>query len=131
MNDPASTTLAAHAPESVGAVGTIGGVLTHLVELVEQLPVRLDEAEPTARILDCLAEELGEAAGLLRGPRADISAPLQLARLRQAFPAGVITWHAGAGRRRFTAGRPGFPECSATTGASLAARIFDREGHAP
>jgi hypothetical protein len=128
VNDPASTSLAEHEPGSLAVVETIGGVLTDLVELAEQLPVHLDQAEAAARILDRLAEELGEAAGMLRGPSADLTAPLQLARLRQAFPQWTITWHAGEGWRHFSADRDGFPQCNATTGASLAARIFDKEG---
>ena len=51
---------------SVRAVETVGSVLTDLVEVAEGLPVRLDQAEATARILERLSEELTEAAELLR-----------------------------------------------------------------
>jgi len=50
-------------------VETIGAVLTDLVEVAERLPVPPDQAERIARILDRLAEELGEAAALLRTAR--------------------------------------------------------------
>jgi hypothetical protein len=50
----------------VRAVETVGGVLTDLVELAERLPVPPEQAEATARILDRLAEEIAEAAGLVR-----------------------------------------------------------------
>jgi len=50
----------------VEAVETIGGVLTDLIEVAELLPVPADQAERIARILDRLAEELGEAAAILR-----------------------------------------------------------------
>jgi hypothetical protein len=53
----------------VEAVETIGGVLTDLIEVAELLPVPADQAERIARILDRLAEELGEAAALLRTAR--------------------------------------------------------------
>lgn len=50
----------------VTAAATIGGVLTDLVEVAGRLPVPADQIEHTARILDRLAEELAEAAALLR-----------------------------------------------------------------
>lgn len=50
----------------VQAAATIGGVLTDLVEVAEQLPVPSGQAEAVARILDRLAEEIAEAAGMLR-----------------------------------------------------------------
>jgi hypothetical protein len=53
----------------VEVVETIGGVLTDLLEVAELLPVPPDQAERIARILDRLAEELGEAAALLRAQR--------------------------------------------------------------
>jgi hypothetical protein len=56
-----------HASPEVQAVRTVGGVLTDLVEVAEQLPVPPEQAEATARILDRLAEEITEAAGMLRG----------------------------------------------------------------
>ena len=53
----------------VEVVETIGGVLTDLLEVAERLPVPADHTERIARILDRLAEELGEAAALLRTAR--------------------------------------------------------------
>jgi hypothetical protein len=50
----------------VTAVQTVAGVLTDLVEIAERLPVHPDQTEHTARILDRLAEELAEAAAMLR-----------------------------------------------------------------
>lgn len=50
----------------VTAVATIGGVLVDLVEVAERLPVPADDIEQVARILDRLAEEINEAAGMLR-----------------------------------------------------------------
>jgi len=55
-----------HASSEVAAVETVGGVLTDLVEVAERLPVPPGQAETVARILDRLAEEIGEAAALLR-----------------------------------------------------------------
>ena len=52
-------------PEAAAAA-TIGGVLTDLAEIPEMLPVPADQAEHVARILDRLAEEISEAAGMLR-----------------------------------------------------------------
>ena len=66
MNDPACNHRPAYARQELEAVETIGGVLTDLVELAEELPVQLSQAEPAARILDRLSEELAEAAGMLR-----------------------------------------------------------------
>lgn len=76
MNDRAS-------PE-VAAVETVGGVLTDLVEIAERLPVPRAQAEATARILDRLAEEITEAAAMVRvtsagstpRPRLDGSLPV-------------------------------------------------------
>jgi hypothetical protein len=51
---------------AVEATETIGGVLTDLVEVAERMPVRPDQAEGTARILERLSEELAEAAAMLR-----------------------------------------------------------------
>jgi len=59
-----------HASPEVAAVATVGAVLTDLVEVAERLPVPADQAEATARILDRLAEEITEAAGMLRGATA-------------------------------------------------------------
>jgi hypothetical protein len=50
----------------VEAIETVGGVLIDLTELAERLPVRPDQIEKTARILDRLAEEISEAAVMLR-----------------------------------------------------------------
>jgi hypothetical protein len=55
----------------VRAVETVGGVLTDLVELAERLPVPPGQAEAAARILDRLAEEIAEAAGLVRSAAHD------------------------------------------------------------
>jgi hypothetical protein len=65
----------AMAPPGLGrqveAVATMGGVLTDLVELAQRLPVPADQAEIAARILDRLAEEITEAAAMLRAPARD------------------------------------------------------------
>jgi hypothetical protein len=53
----------------VQLVETVGGVLTDLVELAKRLPVPAGQAEATARILDRLAEEITEAAAMLRAVR--------------------------------------------------------------
>jgi hypothetical protein len=50
----------------VTAVQTIGGVLTDLVEIAGQMPVPAARIEHVARILDRLAEEIAEAAAMLR-----------------------------------------------------------------
>jgi len=50
----------------VEAIETVGGVLIDLTEVAERLPVRPDQIEKTARILDRLAEEISEAAAMLR-----------------------------------------------------------------
>jgi hypothetical protein len=51
----------------VEAIATVGSVLTDLVEVSGRIPVRhADQAEPIARILDRLAEEISEAAGMIR-----------------------------------------------------------------
>ena len=55
-----------HASPEVAAVQTVGAVLTDLVEAAELLPVPPSQAEATARILDRLAEEITQAAGMLR-----------------------------------------------------------------
>jgi hypothetical protein len=53
--------------ELAEAVVTAGGVLTDLAEVAGRLPgLAVHEAEATARILDRLAEETAEAAGLVR-----------------------------------------------------------------
>jgi hypothetical protein len=50
----------------VEAIETVGGVLMDLTEVAERLPVRPDQAENVARILDRLSEEICEAAAMLR-----------------------------------------------------------------
>jgi hypothetical protein len=50
----------------VEAIETVGGVVTDLVEVAEMLPVRPDQAERVALILDRLSEEIAEAAAMLR-----------------------------------------------------------------
>jgi hypothetical protein len=55
-----------HRIPEVEAAQTIGGVLTDLVEVAGQLPVAPDRAEAVARKLDRLAQEIAEAAGMLR-----------------------------------------------------------------
>jgi hypothetical protein len=50
----------------VEAIETVGGVLMDLTEVAERLPVRPDQIEKTARILDRLSEEIAEAAQMLR-----------------------------------------------------------------
>lgn len=125
MNDPASNQPAAPPHRGVDAVQAIGDVLTDLVELAEQLPVRLDQAEPAARILDRLSEELSEAAGMLRDRTR--TADADLARLRQAFPRWRIAWVGDPDLGGFTASREFFPRINAVTAPVMAARILDRE----
>jgi hypothetical protein len=81
----------------VEAVATVGGVLTDLVEVAERLPVRADQVEPVARILDRLAQEIGQAAAMIRATNAapeDQAAllggvfPPWRARLDGSFPTG-------------------------------------------
>jgi hypothetical protein len=48
------------------AAATIGGVRTDLAEIAGELPVGPHRAEHVARILDRLAEEIGQAAHLMR-----------------------------------------------------------------
>jgi hypothetical protein len=67
MTDP---DISATSGGQVRAVETLGGVLTDLVELAERLPVPADQADAAARILDRLAEEVTEAAGMLRAAAA-------------------------------------------------------------
>ena len=50
----------------ITAIETIGAVLTDLVEIAGQLPVPGDRIDQVARILDRLAEEIAEAAAMLR-----------------------------------------------------------------
>ena len=57
------------------AVETVGGVLTDLVEVAERLPVPPAQARDVAQILDRLAEEIGQAAGMLRMVSGAVSAP--------------------------------------------------------
>ncbi len=129
MNDPASIALTSHSSREAEIVETIGGVMTDLVEIAEQLPVRADQAEATARMLDRLSEELGEAASMLRsGSAGPAATDAELARLRGAFPLWRIAWVGGPDWAGFTASRDGFPRASATTSAALAARIFHHEG---
>jgi hypothetical protein len=75
------------ASRDVAAVQTVGAVLTDLVEVAEQLPVPAEQAEQTARILDRLAEEITEAATILRGwpvTRTDGSVPAGDVRVTRA-----------------------------------------------
>ncbi len=58
----------------VEAIKAVGGVITELVQIAERLPLRPGEADPAARILDRLAEQISEAAQLLRSA-ADPSVP--------------------------------------------------------
>jgi len=80
---------AARPSAEVEAVATVGSVLTDLVEVAERLPVPADQAEPVARILDRLSEEITEAAAMLRGaeparPRLDGSLPAGDPRVNRA-----------------------------------------------
>jgi hypothetical protein len=52
----------------VEAIETVGGVITDLVEVAERLPVKPDQAEKIARILDRLSQEIAEAAAMVREP---------------------------------------------------------------
>ena len=58
----------------VEAIKAVGGVITELVQIAERLPVRPGEADPAARILDRLAEQISEAAQLLRSAADPITA---------------------------------------------------------
>ncbi len=68
----------------VEAVATVGGVLSDLVGIAERLPVRADQAEPMAKILDRLSAEISEAAALIRATSAAPEA--QAALLAGLFP---------------------------------------------
>ena len=131
MTDPASNHPTAHPRRSVEAIEAIGEVLTDLVELAEQLPVQLDQAEPSARVLDRLSEELREAAEMLRAGLPGRNVNADIARLREAFPQWRIAWVPGPDWSGFTASREFFPRINAVTAAVLAARIFDREDDWP
>src|SRR5450755_1773278 len=77
----------------VAAVETVGGVLSDLVEVAERLPVPPGQAEATARILDRLAEEIREAAAMLRGrgaadPSPGTPVPAGRQRIDGSIPAG-------------------------------------------
>ena len=50
----------------VEAIETVGGVITDLVEVAERLPVKPDQAEKIARVLDRLSAEIAEAAAMVR-----------------------------------------------------------------
>ena len=129
MTDPASIPPTSHPGREVEAIETIGGVMTDLVEITEQLPVRPGHADAAASILDRLSEELGEAAAMLRaGTREPEVIDAELARLRNAFPLWQIAWTDGPHWAGFTAIREGFARANATTPAGLAARIFHYEG---
>ncbi len=64
-----------HASPEVAAVETVGGVLTDLVEVAERMPVPPAQARGVAQILDRLADEIGQAAGMLRVVSGTVSAP--------------------------------------------------------
>jgi hypothetical protein len=71
------------------AAETVGAVMTDLAEVAGQLPVPAGRAEETARILDRLAGEISQAAGMLRAaavsrPRLDGSIPAGDERLTRA-----------------------------------------------
>jgi hypothetical protein len=70
----------------VQAVATISGVLVDLVDIAERLPLSPSrEPEATARILDRLAEEISEAAYMLRSTvRIDGSIPAGDPRVNRA-----------------------------------------------
>jgi hypothetical protein len=58
-----------HGLPEVEAIETIGQAVTDLVEVAERLPVRPDQVEEVARILDRLSEEIAEAVAMLRSVR--------------------------------------------------------------
>ncbi len=64
--DQASSTGRPERNPEVTAIETIGAVLTDLVAIAGQLPVPGGRTEQIARILDRLAEEIAEAAAMLR-----------------------------------------------------------------
>jgi hypothetical protein len=68
MNDRAITPAAAVPGSGPGVevTSTLRAVITDLAELVGELPVPADQVEASARILDRLAEEITEAAAMLR-----------------------------------------------------------------
>jgi hypothetical protein len=64
------------------AAETVGAVLADLAEVAGLLPVPSDRAEETARIMDRLAGEISQAAGMLR------AAAVSLPRIDGNIPAG-------------------------------------------
>ena len=64
------------------AAETVGAVLADLAEVAGLLPVPSDRAEETARIMDRLAGEISQAAGMLR------AAAVSLPRIDGSIPAG-------------------------------------------
>ena len=64
--DQASPTDRSERNPEITAIETIGAVLTDLVAIAGQLPVPGGRIDQIARILDRLAEEIAEAAAMLR-----------------------------------------------------------------
>ncbi len=64
------------------AAETVGAVMTDLAEVAGLLPVPPDQAEATARILDRLAGEISQTAGMLRASAASVP------RIDDSIPAG-------------------------------------------
>jgi hypothetical protein len=110
--------MADHASPEVAAVETVGGVLTDLVEVAERLPVPPGQARDVAQILDRLADEIGQAAGMLRVVSGTVSAsagpvysPWAVVRLVTRELAARAS-RSGSARRRVSARWPGMrPAC--------------------
>ena len=71
MDDPVITAPAHPRPGQPEATETLRGVMTDLLELVNVMPVPAGQAEASARILDRLAEEITEAAAMLRAAQSE------------------------------------------------------------
>ena len=65
MNTSSSNSRPAGAPE-IDFIEAVGSVVADLIEVAGRLPVPAEQAERSAKILDRLAEELAEAAAMLR-----------------------------------------------------------------
>jgi hypothetical protein len=57
----------AHSSSQVAAITTIGQVIGDLVKIAERLPTAGDQTGKLAGILEHLADEIAEAAAMLRG----------------------------------------------------------------
>jgi hypothetical protein len=106
------------------ARATVTGVLTDLLEVSEQMPVRADQAEATARIFDRLGEEISEVAAMIRG--VDPAAPAGPA----YNPWSIISMTTRELARNGVKSRRG-PESDLGTAIGHAAGLLDALGVAP